>query len=244
MPSFGRSCRLLAHAAKLWLLLVYGGAVHCARRIRDEMQFARDSGLRVSRAAERGFKYAEASVEGIAGLFPADAPDDLWAHYGDPDPDDDADGQPARHLILAAIEFGVLLWLGFEVVREASGAWCDEPSLPPDRLRGCDFLESGGYDAMPIVPLLVFAGFAIVALRWKRPALVHAGFGVGKSGEWRDSFASRAAGPARDGDYSRRCGCQLAPKAAKRVSGCRAIVRDRRRRRARRAPSGPRGPDG
>lgn len=65
---------------KLWLLLVYGGAVHRATRgMRDEAQFARESNLRVSPAAEHGLKCAEASVEAIAGLLPAGAPDDLWA---------------------------------------------------------------------------------------------------------------------------------------------------------------------
>ena len=64
---------------KLWLLLVYGGAVHRAKRIREELQLARESGFRVSGAAEHGLRRAEASVEAIAGLLPPGAPDDLFA---------------------------------------------------------------------------------------------------------------------------------------------------------------------
>jgi predicted nucleic acid-binding protein len=63
---------------KLWLLLVYGGAVHRARRIREELQLARESGFRVGGLA-KSLQRAEASTKGIAGLLPPDAPDDLWA---------------------------------------------------------------------------------------------------------------------------------------------------------------------
>lgn len=64
---------------KLWLLLVYGGVVHRARRMRGELQFARESGFRIGDFAERGLQQAEASIEEIAGLLPPEAPDDLWA---------------------------------------------------------------------------------------------------------------------------------------------------------------------
>jgi hypothetical protein len=62
---------------KLWLLLVYGGAVQHAKQIRDELQFARDAGLGESSSAAAFLERAEAAVEHIARLLPPDAPDDL-----------------------------------------------------------------------------------------------------------------------------------------------------------------------
>lgn len=64
---------------RLWLLLVYGGAVQRAKQIRDEIQFARDAGLGESSTAGAFLERAEAAVEHIARLLPPDAPDDLWA---------------------------------------------------------------------------------------------------------------------------------------------------------------------
>ena len=64
---------------KLWLLLVYGGAVHRAKRISEELQLAGESGFRVSGVAEDGLRRAKASIEAIAGLLPSGAPDDLFA---------------------------------------------------------------------------------------------------------------------------------------------------------------------
>jgi predicted nucleic acid-binding protein len=64
---------------KLWFLLVYGGAVRRSKRMREELQLARESGFRTGGVAERVLQRAEASVEEIAGLLPSEAPKDLWA---------------------------------------------------------------------------------------------------------------------------------------------------------------------
>lgn len=64
---------------KLWLVLVYGGAVHRAKRMREELQLARELGFRTGAVAESDIQRAEASIKEIAGLLPSGVPDDLWA---------------------------------------------------------------------------------------------------------------------------------------------------------------------
>lgn len=64
---------------RLWLLLVYGGAVQRTARIREELRLARESGFRASSGAKLSLQRAQACVDLIAGLLPEDAPDDLWA---------------------------------------------------------------------------------------------------------------------------------------------------------------------
>jgi predicted nucleic acid-binding protein len=64
---------------RLWLLLVYGGAIQRTARIRKELRLARESGFRASSGAKLNLRRAQASVDVIAGFLPEDAPDELWA---------------------------------------------------------------------------------------------------------------------------------------------------------------------
>ncbi len=64
---------------KLWLLLVYGGAVERARLVRHEHQAAHAAGASDTRALEAAADTADAAAAHIAGLLPPDAPNDRWA---------------------------------------------------------------------------------------------------------------------------------------------------------------------
>jgi predicted nucleic acid-binding protein len=63
---------------KLWLLLVYGGAVERMHRIREEQRAAGEQKL-VVHGAERALAEAEGTVARIAELLPVGVPDTWWA---------------------------------------------------------------------------------------------------------------------------------------------------------------------
>jgi predicted nucleic acid-binding protein len=56
---------------KLWLLLVYGGVVHRAKQIGEELQLVRESGLQIDGGAELVLRRAKASAEEITPAFEA-----------------------------------------------------------------------------------------------------------------------------------------------------------------------------
>ncbi|MEX1140709.1 MAG: hypothetical protein WD399_05170 [Thermoleophilaceae bacterium] len=64
---------------KLWLLLVYGGAVERARLVRHEHQAARAAGASNTGTLETAVGTADAAAAHIAGLLPPGAPSDRWA---------------------------------------------------------------------------------------------------------------------------------------------------------------------
>jgi hypothetical protein len=77
-------------------------------------------------------------------------------------------------------ETAVIALVSQYLAGESIPAWCDDDPVPlTGRLaEGCDFLQSGGYTAIRIVPAMLVLGFGLLAARRRRVGLVHIGFAL------------------------------------------------------------------